>query len=203
MTAVNAEALLDAVDHVKAHPEEWDQDEYRCGTGMCIAGHGAERAGGRWATSPLATHSACLIAEPGDDRLHVGMCGQPTHIHASRRARRVFGLTVGDAVELFWSHNTLARIEVIVYTVAGRRDDLAAVIRQVASDGRETAESANGIIDYLYFRNHGCVSETELRERWGVLRRLCVEEGELDCVAIDAAVDCLIGEALRVDEVAS
>lgn len=46
-------ARLDkAIEEITFHPETWNQSEWRCGTGMGLAGHIVEQNGDQWATGP-------------------------------------------------------------------------------------------------------------------------------------------------------
>jgi hypothetical protein len=42
---VNIERLKTIVNHIKAHPETWDQSAWICETAYCLAGHAAVDAG--------------------------------------------------------------------------------------------------------------------------------------------------------------
>ena len=91
-----------ALAHITAHPEQWVQEEYRCGTGMCFAGHTAVLAGGRW-LYPGHPRSDLLVAEPGDPEEDIwDAC-----ISAHDRARRLLGLTEEQADRVFVGTNTL------------------------------------------------------------------------------------------------
>lgn len=41
----NAELAYKALDHIDAHPEEWDQATWHCGTAACFAGHALRLSG--------------------------------------------------------------------------------------------------------------------------------------------------------------
>ena len=41
-----------AIEQIRLHPETWKQGEWRCRTGMCLAGHIVEQNGDQWATGP-------------------------------------------------------------------------------------------------------------------------------------------------------
>nr|WTB31411.1 hypothetical protein OG781_19670 [Streptomyces sp. NBC_00830] len=46
-------ARLDkAIEEITLHPETWNQGEWRCGTGIGLAGHIVEQNGDQWATGP-------------------------------------------------------------------------------------------------------------------------------------------------------
>lgn len=206
MTDVNAVALLDALDHIKTNPRLWDQSTYRCRTGMCIAGHGADRAGGEWAAEPDdSAHSDCLKIDAADNPEHVGVCGDDTHVQAAVRAAHVFGLDDGDACQLFRSCNDLPDLELMVYSLTGRRDDVAAVIRRIAvADPWYERYYGERIPGFLYDRLHGCGRFEELWARWEAVRALVAGGTELNRMAIDEAINRLIGDAVPIlDEVAS
>jgi hypothetical protein len=107
--------LLDAaIDHIEKHPDTWTQSQYRCKTGMCLAGWTAVLAGGQFA-NPAYPGDDRLLPEPGDrpDDLYEGF------VFAHERAERLLGLSVDDANELFAGGNKLADIKRM-------RDDLRA-----------------------------------------------------------------------------
>lgn len=118
--------LLDAaIDHIERHPETWRQDEYRCRSGMCLAGWIGELAGGTWA-APLGDHwDEWMRAGPEDPERDV----QPDEtqglvIHVAERAERLIGVSryVDDDLygrDLFAGGNTLDDIKAM-------RDDLRA-----------------------------------------------------------------------------
>jgi hypothetical protein len=114
--------LLDAViAQIEAHPETWNQDEWRCESGMCVAGWVAEMAGGQWLTSdPGAMGSApsvhflrrwALIATPEDDTEFVRVIDGTGVIQAGNRASRLLGLTQDQADDLFSEENDLQDIK--------------------------------------------------------------------------------------------
>ena len=106
-------ALLNAViAQIEAHPETWDQEEWRCETGMCVAGWMCELGGGTWLTGPYDVHSALLVIEDSDannartKELSDGREG----IYADERARRLLGADPGG---LFDPDNSLSDIKAI------------------------------------------------------------------------------------------
>jgi hypothetical protein len=46
----NTELARRALKEIEARPKEWNQDAWRCRTGMCFAGFVAHAAGARWAS---------------------------------------------------------------------------------------------------------------------------------------------------------
>jgi hypothetical protein len=60
-----------ALAAVRARPDQWDQETWRCGTGMCFAGFVAVEAGARWVTADLDDPDAGLVVGPDGKRSHV------------------------------------------------------------------------------------------------------------------------------------
>lgn len=135
-TALRGLDLLDAaIARIEADPSSWDQDDWRCSTGICLAGHVAEIAGGEWAASAVSEIRAYLIPASGDNPCDVHPAeisdlGQelPPRVHAAVRARQLLGFSQfmyealddhRDPRDLFYGSNTLAEIKAM-------RDDLRA-----------------------------------------------------------------------------
>lgn len=52
MSELRGRALaLAALEHIEKHPEEWRQEDWRCGSACCFAGHAARLAGCTWVFS--------------------------------------------------------------------------------------------------------------------------------------------------------
>lgn len=126
--------LLDAViAHIEQHPETWEQDYWRCGTAMCIAGWTAEMAGGEWVTRRSGTGVLAEYLVATADDLEESVIGlahgrEPGRIHVADRAARLLGFysemcaalgNPDDERDLFGEGNTLADIKQM-------RDDLRA-----------------------------------------------------------------------------
>jgi hypothetical protein len=124
--------LLDAaISQIEDHPETWHQGEWRCKSGMCLAGHIATLAGAEWLFSeddlrlavaaPYWQHREMVAAEPGDEPWDLGdgvvvRKGIPVMF----RAQRLLGVSAemaealgddGDERNLFGWGNTLADIK--------------------------------------------------------------------------------------------
>lgn len=112
----NVALLRQTLEYIKAHPQEWDQEFYRCETGMCFAGWAATLAGGVWA-GPGDTE---MVAEPDDpaDRTFDG------RIHVADRAERLLGLNAEQVEDLFTPDNDL--------------DDLECYVEKFCAEGGET-----------------------------------------------------------------
>ena len=75
-----AALLATAVNHILAHPETWDQQEWHCGTKHCIAGH-------------------CELLATGKETRYT-----------SDIAQELLGITVAEADWLFDARRTLREI---------------------------------------------------------------------------------------------
>lgn len=122
LPTLNRDLLLATWRQIKDHPETWEQDEWRCATGMCFAGWAAQLAGGVWSDD----HSGLLIAEPGDEESGAWL-GPRQVIHAMHRAQRVLGITDHEAGGgnggLFSADNDLADIRAHLTELLGRDPD--------------------------------------------------------------------------------
>jgi hypothetical protein len=45
---INTDLLTKTLAYIEEHPEEWNQENWRCGTQCCFAGHAALLAGWQW-----------------------------------------------------------------------------------------------------------------------------------------------------------
>lgn len=58
-------AAIDAViAQIEQHPETWNQREWRCDTGMCVAGWLCQLNGDRWLASNPGSRIAALVIAP-------------------------------------------------------------------------------------------------------------------------------------------
>lgn len=118
-------ALLDAViEHIEKHPETWNQEHYRCKTGMCVAGWACEMTGGRWIEGPDHDLGDVLVPEPYDSPSSICTYADGRQgVEAPDRAATLLGGSPwslsDDGGYLFGGDNTLADIRRI-------RDNLAA-----------------------------------------------------------------------------
>jgi hypothetical protein len=118
-------SLLDAaVEQIILHPETWNQDSYRCGGGLCVAGHVDVLAGGDWVEAdPDGAWSAYLVPGEGDHEGDViTLPGGVRAIPAGDRAARLVGITRPTAETLFAGDNS--------------RDDIRAIRDQIAAGER-------------------------------------------------------------------
>ena len=63
MTAPNAELAYRVLDHIDAHPEQWDQRTWDCGTVACFAGWAVRLSGAR-AAGPA--YDSKVVEGPAD-----------------------------------------------------------------------------------------------------------------------------------------
>lgn len=86
MTQHKGLRLLDAaLTYIEYHPNEWDQKTYRCGTGMCLAGHIAVTIAGGELKRPQDRTNDILRRTQGEAWSY----GEGTSIAA--RARNLLG----------------------------------------------------------------------------------------------------------------
>lgn len=105
MSAVNVELLTRTLDYIVAHPKEWNQRDWRCGTAACFAGNAALLAGWQW-IMPFGDPDQYLMSR----RLADGRC--------STIAQSELGLTEDEAGWLFDGRNTLDDLIQMVESVA-------------------------------------------------------------------------------------
>lgn len=110
----NVALLRQTLAHIETHPEEWNQQVYRCRTGMCFAGWAVELDGGQWAAEPdhVDRHVSDedLLPRPDDPANHIvdGL------VDVRDRAERILGLHGDQAFDLFDANNTLPMLRQIV-----------------------------------------------------------------------------------------
>lgn len=105
----NVALLTATLEYIKAHPEEWDQKTWRCGTTACFAGHAVKQAGARWVNQ----HE--VITSDGRKEF------------IDEYASEILGLNRTESYYLFDACNTLEDLERIVAALAaGQQDNLFA-----------------------------------------------------------------------------
>lgn len=106
----NAELARKALARIEAHPEEWEQGDWRCGTAYCFAGHVALAGGWKWEI-PGST-SDTSVEKDGEI------------IHVEYAADRALGLehNQGWRSGLFSASNTLEFLRVRVEELASLSD---------------------------------------------------------------------------------
>lgn len=111
----NAQALRDTLEHIKTHPEEWDQSNYR----RCFAGITARLAGGVWSGDDFNTFLRAAPDDPPEHLLHTGQPWQQNEVLVRERAARLLGLTDWEAMGLFWGYNDLDDLQRQVDNLTG------------------------------------------------------------------------------------
>jgi hypothetical protein len=124
---VNAELLIQTLEHIDANRREWGQLNWR----TCFAAHACLLAGGRWAIPEATRPELAMLLKParGDRRnvvtVEVDGCevrGTPVSV----RARRVLGLTDGQASRLFRASNDLHTLFFLVSELVEQAKEAAA-----------------------------------------------------------------------------
>lgn len=118
----NVPLLRKTLEHIEHHPKEWNQAEWRCGSGMCFAGWACTFDGGQWAfdaANPgVQGVQDLLIAEP-EDAAFAWTVADRSVVHTEERAIRVLGLTDDQADALFAGSNTLDDLRRMVAGLCG------------------------------------------------------------------------------------
>jgi len=125
----NVPLLRKTLEHIEAHPEEWNQEYWRCGTTMCFAGTACHLDGGEWVTESAQStqdldglhNGEFVMRRDGEERDQ--RWGHEAYVHCATRAQRVLGITPGAADKLFDEENTL--------------DDLRRLVGELCGDGHE------------------------------------------------------------------
>ena len=136
----NVPLLLKALAHVEAHPEEWVQETWRCGTAACFAGHAAMIDGGEWVND----ESALMFARDDDP---ANATWKPffaeddrKRIDVGDRAKHILGLSTEQADNLFAYSNTLDDLRAEVSRLVGDWDRLAVVTLKAAANAINTPD---------------------------------------------------------------
>lgn len=121
MTEFNAPLARKVLEHIEAHPETHDQGEWRCSTGMCVAGWTAELDGAVWARPANDPDGHAIFVRSGSRRPgDVGALidGHPC-VTVREHATGALGLDRYQATVLFGAHNTAADCRRILEDIAG------------------------------------------------------------------------------------
>lgn len=97
---INVDLLQQTLLHIEEHPEEWYQNEWRCGATACFAGHAALLDGARWVDPRL--HASYYVCYHGEEQ------------HVELAATEALGLSFWQAETLFEETNTLDDLREIV-----------------------------------------------------------------------------------------
>lgn len=67
MAERNVVLLEQTMQHIENNPGDWEQEQWRCGSGMCFAGWAATLAGREWATkNPDGDGAMNIVVKPGE-----------------------------------------------------------------------------------------------------------------------------------------
>lgn len=136
MAELNIELLEKTMQHIETHPEDWNQETWRCGTGMCFAGHAATLAGREWASeNPDGDNSMMILAKPDE---FDSASFEETYSHKTGRwtttdrkvvlvedvARSELGLAEDEAEIMFEPDNTKADLRKMVDNLKAGREIL-------------------------------------------------------------------------------
>lgn len=121
---INVPLLQKTMDHIEAHPEEWDQANWFCGTKACFAGHAVLLAGAQKVDDPNL--AACGFLVPYDGEPVIILSGAPM-TGVGTRAKQLLGLTEDESGALFRGGNTMddLRARVAELVVLGEAQERA------------------------------------------------------------------------------
>ena len=66
MTTPNIPLLEATMAYIENNPEEWNQENWRCGSGMCFAGWAATLNGREWASKAEHANAANIVVKPDE-----------------------------------------------------------------------------------------------------------------------------------------
>lgn len=115
MTTPNVALLKQTLAYIEAHPEEWNQEVYHCRSAACFAGHAATLDGGEW----MHANGEYLFARNDDPAYYTRMHEGGRAVWVFDRARRILGLTLDQALDLFCEENRLDDLRTQVAALAG------------------------------------------------------------------------------------
>lgn len=104
---VNIDLLDRALARIDANPEKWTQREWRCETGMCLAGWVAAVAGASWELPDTPDHDYVLDPVTGES-LHVSRYAQDA-LGVNGDQRHVLFRGMNERVELQAMRDVLAQ----------------------------------------------------------------------------------------------
>lgn len=114
----NVTLLKSAFHHVAAHPEEWDQGDWR----KCLAGHVVTKAGGRFVTDDITEEASLAVVATADE---IEVCDQRFFLLPGgevvegvwvwQRACQLLGITDRQGKHLFAPTNTLDQLRQIIH----------------------------------------------------------------------------------------
>lgn len=117
----NVKLLKKTVKYIGNNRKEWDQANWRCGTGMCVAGTAAFISGAEWADPDPDGEFAEYVKATGefaDDPQSFESDGYGRLIHIREYAAKVLNLNEPAADALFDGDNSLKSIRKIAKQLA-------------------------------------------------------------------------------------
>ncbi|WP_049577376.1 hypothetical protein [Streptomyces sp. SBT349] len=123
----NADLLRRTLAHIKAHPEQWDQTAFRCGSTGCFAFHAARLAGAEL-TAPEPDIVRCGSTIPNsnsrvvfnDAARSLGFTENDPWLGIGEFARRALALTDAEASALFAASNSFGDLAELVEEYAAQ-----------------------------------------------------------------------------------
>jgi hypothetical protein len=115
----NAALAYRVLDHIDAHPEEWDQTDWQCGTSACFAGWAIRFSGGVMDNDIDGT----VVAGPAE---LIGMVADSAALKVLRITDRQAGWNAGEW--LFSDSNTREDLGRLVAEIFGPRPDGGVVL---------------------------------------------------------------------------
>jgi len=127
-----------ALKYITNHPNEWDQANWRCESGMCFAGIVDQIAGGQWTVQPPSGRMAdvFLVANLADEDagLTIRTFGEHRVVTAADRASRLLGI---------WAHNPL---DIDLYSTVNSLEDLERFVDAYEAHDRGDVELAEQLV---------------------------------------------------------
>jgi len=124
---INVELLKKTLAHIEAHPEQWNQRDWRdvdhdlrCGTACCFAGWAALLNGSTWDVPDSEIENYDWDHDPNGDKLADVDGGRAV----SRVATRALGLTWTQADQLFAGGNDIEDLRAIVAELCEQAEDV-------------------------------------------------------------------------------
>lgn len=127
----NTDALVDTLEYILIHPEEWNQGVWHCGTAYCYAGHatvhifGASVARDHMVTL-TAEHAALLNENEVNEEIRMTYVYDPARpwqagdeVHVAEFAMVGLGLTSDQGSALFAPTNTLGDLKHYIELFSG------------------------------------------------------------------------------------
>lgn len=106
----NVTLLKSAFHHVAAHPESWDQGDWR----RCLAAHVVTASGGQWVTDDVTEKTSLAVVATADERevcqeraMRMPDGAVVEGVWVWERACRLLGITDRQGKKLFAPTNTL------------------------------------------------------------------------------------------------